>query len=77
MVRSKYCSILIVSGLTLGEKIVPIPQERYIASHPLVTDAVMFGRAKPQAGILIDPIPEYAINPKDEAAVAKFIDEMW
>ncbi|KAF7798255.1 hypothetical protein EIP86_009472 [Pleurotus ostreatoroseus] len=60
-----------------GEKIVPIPQERYIASHPLIADVVMFGRAKPQAGILVDPIPEYAIDPKDEAGVAKFIDQIW
>ena len=59
-----------------GEKIVPIPQERYIASHPLIADVLMFGRAKPQAGILVDPIPEYAIDPKDEAAVAKFIDQI-
>lgn len=66
-----------VGNFTLGEKIVPIPQERYIASHPLVTDAVMFGRAKPQAGILIDPVPEHAIDPKDETAVTKFKDEIW
>lgn len=63
--------------LLVGEKIVPIPQERHIASHPLVADAIMFGRAKPHAGVLIDPSPQHAVDPNDKVAVSKYIDEIW
>ncbi|KAF7798286.1 hypothetical protein EIP86_009505 [Pleurotus ostreatoroseus] len=59
------------------EKIVPIPQERHIASHPLVADAVMFGRAKLQAGVLVDPAPQHLVDPNDMVAVSKYIDEIW
>ena len=43
----------------------------------MVSDAVMFGRARPQAGILIDPLPSLAIDPKDEASAAEYIDAIW
>ena len=55
----------------------PIPQERHIASHPLVADAVMFGRAKLQAGVLVDPAPQHLVDPNDMVAVSKYIDEIW
>ncbi|KAJ3557049.1 hypothetical protein NM688_g1689 [Phlebia brevispora] len=60
-----------------GEKVVPIPQERYIASHPLIADVVMFGRGKSQVGILIDPVPEHAVSPGNKEEASKFIDEIW
>ena len=59
-----------------GEKIVPIAQERYIASHPLVWDALMFGRAKPHAGVLIDPVPG-SVDVNDAAATSNYIDQIW
>ena len=46
-------------------------------SHPWVSDVVMFGRARPQAGMLIDPAPSQAVDPSDEAAVAEYIDAVW
>ena len=55
----------------------PIPQERHLASHPLVADAVMFGRAKLQAGVLVDPAPQHLVDPNDMVAVSKYIDEIW
>ncbi|KAF7798250.1 hypothetical protein EIP86_009467 [Pleurotus ostreatoroseus] len=62
--------------LSSGEKIVPIAQERYIASHPLVGDALMFGRAKPHAGVLIDPVPE-SVDVSDATATSRYIDQIW
>ncbi|KAF7789161.1 hypothetical protein EIP86_000098 [Pleurotus ostreatoroseus] len=60
-----------------GEKIVPIPQEGHIMSDGMVAGAVMFGRGKNQSGILIEPHPDYAVDPKDEIAVAGFRNKVW
>ena len=37
----------------------------------------MFGRGKNQCGILIEPRPEYAINPRDPVALPKFRNKIW
>ncbi|TCD64926.1 putative PKS/NRPS-like protein biosynthetic cluster [Steccherinum ochraceum] len=60
-----------------GEKIVPLPQEGYLASLPFVQGAVMFGRGQTQAGVLIEPRPDFAIDPNDEEALTAFRNKIW
>ncbi|EPQ54835.1 acetyl-CoA synthetase-like protein [Gloeophyllum trabeum ATCC 11539] len=63
--------------LASGEKTVPAPIEGKILTSPLVAGAMMFGRGHNQVGILIEPRPEHAIDPADEAALARFRNELW
>lgn len=56
---------------------VPIPQEIYLSSTPLVSGVVVFGRGKPQVGMLIEPKADYAVDPKDEDAVIEFRRKLW
>lgn len=37
----------------------------------------MFGRARNQPGVLLELKPEYAFDPKDEDALAKFRNKIW
>ena len=55
----------------------PIPQETLLCSSPLIKGAVMFGRGKSQAGVLIEPSPEHAIDPNDPSALPKFRNLIW
>ncbi|KIJ16095.1 hypothetical protein PAXINDRAFT_11135 [Paxillus involutus ATCC 200175] len=63
--------------LASRQKIVPAPIESIINSSPLVKIAVMFGREQSQAGILIEPRPEHAIDINDEKAVVEFKNKIW
>lgn len=63
--------------LGTGEKIVPIPQEGHLVSNSIITGAVMFGRGRTQAGVLIEPHPAHAIDPLDEQAVVAFRQKIW
>ncbi len=60
-----------------GEKIVPIPQEGHIVSSPLVAGAVMFGRGRPQAGIIVEPHPSHIVDTSDEAGIIAFRNKIW
>ena len=37
----------------------------------------MFGRGRLQAGILVEPKPEYSFDPSDEAKLADFRNKIW
>ncbi|KAF8838002.1 putative nonribosomal peptide synthetase [Paxillus ammoniavirescens] len=63
--------------LASGEKTVPAPIETIINSSPLLKGSVMFGRERNQAGILVEPHPEHAIDVNDEKAVMKIRNEIW
>jgi long-subunit acyl-CoA synthetase (AMP-forming) len=63
--------------LASGEKTVPAPIETIINSSPLLKGSVMFGRERNQAGILVEPHPEHAIDVNDEKAVVEFRNEIW
>ncbi|KZT28824.1 putative aminoadipate reductase [Neolentinus lepideus HHB14362 ss-1] len=63
--------------LASGEKTVPGPMEGKILTSPLVSGAMMFGRGHNEVGILIEPRPEYAIDPANEAALAEFRNMIW
>ncbi|THH28492.1 hypothetical protein EUX98_g5704 [Antrodiella citrinella] len=60
-----------------AEKIVPIPQEGYLTSIPFVNGAIMFGRGQTQAGVLVEPRPDAAIDPKNERALVNFRNKIW
>ncbi|KAL1721938.1 hypothetical protein EV715DRAFT_194194 [Schizophyllum commune] len=60
-----------------GEKTVPIPIEGLILTSPLVAAAVMFGRGKDEAGVLIEPSARHRIDVKDDVHVAAFRDAIW
>ena len=66
-----------VISLSTGEKIVPLAQEGRIGADARVAGALMFGRQREQAGILIEPTAEYAFDPSDEALVVDFRNRIW
>lgn len=61
----------------VGEKIVPIPQESLLASSPLVAGVVMFGRERPQPGVLIEPVAGHEVSAGDTAKLIEFRDKIW
>ncbi|THH28493.1 hypothetical protein EUX98_g5705 [Antrodiella citrinella] len=60
-----------------AEKIVPIPQEGFLTSLPFVNGAVMFGRGKTQAGVLVELRSDAAIDLKDGKALVDFRNKIW
>ncbi|KAJ7488848.1 putative aminoadipate reductase [Mycena latifolia] len=60
-----------------GEKTVPGPMEDIMMANPLIKGAVMFGRERNQVGVLIEPNPQYKLDPKDEQQLAKFRNSIW
>ncbi|KAG2366971.1 acetyl-CoA synthetase-like protein [Suillus spraguei] len=63
--------------LSSGEKTVPAPMESIICGNPYVKGAVMFGRARNQVGILIEPRAGYEIDVDDEKQLAEFRNRVW
>ncbi|KIO03672.1 hypothetical protein M404DRAFT_1001160 [Pisolithus tinctorius Marx 270] len=63
--------------LSTGEKTVPAPMESVIRTSRYVSGICMFGRGRSQAGILVEPKPEYAIDVQDEKQVAEFRNLIW
>ena len=61
----------------VGEKIVPIPHESLLASSPLVAGVVMFGRERPQPGVLIEPVAGHEVPAGDTAKLVEFRDKIW
>ena len=55
----------------------PLPQEGYIMSSPFVAGCVMFGRAREQPGLLVEPSPKYTFDAASEAALVDFRNKIW
>lgn len=60
-----------------GEKTNPGPLEKLLCTDPHVQAAVMFGRGKFNAGVLIDPRPPYRFNPADVDKLVEFRQLIW
>ncbi|TFK94535.1 acetyl-CoA synthetase-like protein [Polyporus arcularius HHB13444] len=60
--------------LSNGEK---VRSERVINDDPHVQDCIVFGNGRFQNGVLVQPTPELAIDPADEAALVKFRNMIW
>ncbi|THH32206.1 hypothetical protein EUX98_g1995 [Antrodiella citrinella] len=60
-----------------GEKTNPGPLETILVHDWHVKAAVMFGRGKFNAGIIVDPHPQYAFDPVDTEKLATFRNAIW
>ncbi|KAH9917018.1 uncharacterized protein B0H18DRAFT_1123857 [Fomitopsis serialis] len=60
-----------------GEKTNPGPLEAMMSHDPHVVSGVMFGRGRFQAGIIVDPKPQYVFDVSDEAKLAEFRNKIW
>ncbi|KAG9010812.1 hypothetical protein FRB94_009719 [Tulasnella sp. JGI-2019a] len=63
--------------LSTGDKTNSGPIERIISTSPLVKHSVVFGRGKPQNGILLQPTKGNEIDTNDKVAVARFRPAVW
>ncbi|GJE90357.1 acetyl-CoA synthetase-like protein [Phanerochaete sordida] len=63
--------------LASGEKVVPVPQEGAIGASPRARGALMFGRARDQCGVLVEPAEGCAVDARDAAALAAFRNQIW
>ncbi|KAG8877545.1 hypothetical protein FRB98_006665 [Tulasnella sp. 332] len=63
--------------LSTGEKTNAGPIEQIIRLSAMVEHAVVFGRAKPHNGILVQPSKGNEIHPNDDAQVTKFRSAVW
>ncbi|KAH8107711.1 acetyl-CoA synthetase-like protein [Cristinia sonorae] len=60
--------------LSTGEKVVPIPQEGYLHTAPMIAGAVMFGSGRNQPGLLVELRGDHAA---DAAALAASRTQLW
>ncbi|EIN04867.1 acetyl-CoA synthetase-like protein [Punctularia strigosozonata HHB-11173 SS5] len=60
-----------------GEKTNPGPLETILNQDPYVAGAVMFGRERFHAGVIVEPIPQEKFDPSDEAKLADFRNKIW
>ncbi|KAJ4474501.1 acetyl-CoA synthetase-like protein [Lentinula aciculospora] len=60
-----------------GEKTTALPIEHVVIQNPSTQGAVVFGRQREQAGILIEPTTDNHIDVTDEAAVSRFRNKIW
>ncbi|KAH7879221.1 uncharacterized protein C8R40DRAFT_1166466 [Lentinula edodes] len=60
-----------------GEKTTALPIEHVVIQSPLIQGAVVFGRQRDQAGILIEPTPDNQTDVANEAAISQFRNKIW
>ncbi|KAF9000302.1 hypothetical protein BDQ17DRAFT_1427302 [Cyathus striatus] len=60
-----------------GEKTVPALMEGSMTTNSIIQGAVMFGRGHDQAGVLLEPVEELAIDIHDPKQVADFRTRAW
>lgn len=60
-----------------GKKINPIPMEKLIENHSLVSRAVVIGNRRFQPALLVEPSVSSNLSVKDESAVSEFVHAIW
>ncbi|KAF5351577.1 hypothetical protein D9758_007202 [Tetrapyrgos nigripes] len=60
-----------------GEKTNPVPIEAILAKDPNVASAIMFGRSKFHAGVIISPSPNIKFDPHGVAKLAEYRTLIW
>jgi hypothetical protein len=55
----------------------PGPLENILKQDPHVASALMFGRGRSNAGILVAPKAEFRINPANDVELANFRNLIW
>jgi hypothetical protein len=63
--------------LANGEKVVPGPTEGALLAQGVVTGAILFGRERNQAGVLVEPADVFAFDPTDASDLAAFRNKLW
>ncbi|KAH9825154.1 hypothetical protein DFH28DRAFT_942970 [Melampsora americana] len=63
--------------LSNSEKTNPGPMEAILSFNPVIKSALMFGRGKPQNGVIIEPEEACAIDVTNNEAVVAYIDLIW
>ncbi|KZO93602.1 acetyl-CoA synthetase-like protein [Calocera viscosa TUFC12733] len=58
-----------------GEKTNPGPLENILCGSPLIKAAIYFGRARTQAGVVVEPFT--AVDITSDAAIAEFRNKIW
>ena len=51
--------------------------EGVLSGDPHIEYAVMFGRGQFNPGVIIDPKPEFAVDPEDQEGLAEFRNKVW
>ncbi|EPQ58591.1 acetyl-CoA synthetase-like protein, partial [Gloeophyllum trabeum ATCC 11539] len=60
-----------------GEKTNPGPLEAILCTDPLISNAVMFGRGKFHAGVIVEPVPAQRFDPSDLERLAEYRNQIW
>ncbi|THG97397.1 hypothetical protein EW026_g4592 [Hermanssonia centrifuga] len=60
-----------------GEKTNPGPLENILQQDPRIQTAVMFGRGRFNTGVIIEPKPEFRLDPSDSEKVSQFWKDIW
>ncbi|EGG05932.1 uncharacterized protein MELLADRAFT_116677 [Melampsora larici-populina 98AG31] len=63
--------------LSNSEKTNPGPMEAIMSFNPAIKSALMFGRGKPQNGVILEPEESHAIDITNEEAMEAYIDLIW
>ncbi|KAH9825153.1 hypothetical protein DFH28DRAFT_1077558 [Melampsora americana] len=63
--------------LSNSEKTNPGPMEAIMTFNPAIKGALMFGRGKPQNGVLIEPEDAFVVDITDQTAVEEYISLIW
>jgi len=63
--------------LTSGDTVNPCGLEDFLTQHPKIKSVLMFGRARPRTGIIVEPPEEELFDPLDMKKLAEFRDEIW
>jgi long-subunit acyl-CoA synthetase (AMP-forming) len=63
--------------LLTGEKTNPGPLEGILTQDPHILSTVIFGKGRFRNGVLVDPQPQFAFDPKDEVKLAEFRNLIW
>ncbi|KAJ7575926.1 hypothetical protein C8J56DRAFT_1032190 [Mycena floridula] len=60
-----------------GEKTNPVPIESILVKDPRISSAIMFGRGRFHAGVIVAPSPEHAFNPTDIIHLETYRNLIW
>lgn len=63
--------------LSNSEKTNPGPLEAILAFHPAIQGSLLFGRGKPQNGVIIEPEDGFLVDTKNRTEVNTYIDLIW
>jgi long-subunit acyl-CoA synthetase (AMP-forming) len=61
--------------LALGEKVVPKPIENALMSSALISNAIVFGRERHHAGVLVEPY--HGVVVENDEQRDSFVSEIW